>query len=359
PFLVNEPVTLETFQSEGSHVLPLHRLKSTWGIETRSGWLTPESLAEGLFDRFSLVGTDGCSFFERHDILSMADYSFDGGQVTLRFELPDLLNPRRYELAVSGVPSSLPRSMPPIVTPHDFFNWGIVVHHAEDVLGYDPSEDRLKMIHEEFHQLAPEIVPSEGDILVERIVEDDGIRAEISFYWPPAPRDLTVGYTAPLAEWRETRITGLTAEPFVLTGSYSQSYAPLHHNVSENFLFVPTLEPDISPAVLAELRAKDVYAIWVYVDERTPFIETYGASELGVACDCIPTPRGDVNGDGARDLSDGIYLLQYLFASGPEPVVPIERTDLNGDSALDISDPVFLFRYLFLGGDAPPSDCLP
>src|SRR5690606_18416825 len=102
PFLVNEPVTLEAFQSEGSHVLPLHRLKSTWEIETRSGWLTPESLAEGLFDRFSLVGTDGCSFFERHDILSMADYSFDGGQVTLRFELPDLLNPRRYELAVSG-----------------------------------------------------------------------------------------------------------------------------------------------------------------------------------------------------------------------------------------------------------------
>ena len=33
-----------------------------------------------------------------------------------------------------------------------------------------------------------------------------------------------------------------------------------------------------------------------------------------------PTENGDVNGDGTRDISDGIYLLSWLFSGGPEPV---------------------------------------
>jgi hypothetical protein len=32
-----------------------------------------------------------------------------------------------------------------------------------------------------------------------------------------------------------------------------------------------------------------------------------------------PESRGDVNGDGIVDLADAVFLLQYLFADGPEP----------------------------------------
>ncbi|MBI4602016.1 MAG: lamin tail domain-containing protein [Planctomycetes bacterium] len=32
--------------------------------------------------------------------------------------------------------------------------------------------------------------------------------------------------------------------------------------------------------------------------------------------------NGDTNGDGARDLSDAVYLLVWLFSGGPEPVPP-------------------------------------
>jgi Tol biopolymer transport system component len=32
-----------------------------------------------------------------------------------------------------------------------------------------------------------------------------------------------------------------------------------------------------------------------------------------------PTPSGDVNGDSQIDISDAIYLLRYLFESGPSP----------------------------------------
>ena len=62
----------------------------------------------------------------------------------------------------------------------------------------------------------------------------------------------------------ETVITGLTTQPIVLRGEYSQSYAPGHHNLAEQFIFEPALEPDMSQQQLAELEQAGVRAIHVY-----------------------------------------------------------------------------------------------
>lgn len=71
---------------------------------------------------------------------------------------------------------------------------------------------------------------------------------------------------------------------------------------------------------------------------------------------------GDSNQDGDVNISDGIFFLLYLFASGsPLPcgdgTLEAEGNralmDLNGDTGSNLSDAIFLFQYLFLGG-APP-----
>jgi hypothetical protein len=76
--------------------------------------------------------------------------------------------------------------------------------------------------------------------------------------------------------------------------------------------------------------------------------------------------NGDVNGDWDRDLSDGIYLLSYLFSGGPEPVSlalcgtdPTTSTngDTNADGEIDVSDPIVLLGWLFSGGPAPVAPC--
>jgi hypothetical protein len=85
-----------------------------------------------------------------------------------------------------------------------------------------------------------------------------------TFYWPQPPKGPTAGYTAPLAAWKETRIEGLTTEPILLHGYYSQTYRPEHHNFAENFLFEPALEPGLSPAILEQLRAKNIRYIYAY-----------------------------------------------------------------------------------------------
>jgi hypothetical protein len=62
--------------------------------------------------------------------------------------------------------------------------------------------------------------------------------------------------------------------------------------------------------------------------------------------------RGDADGDGQINISDVIYLINYLFINGPEPV-PFEAGDANNDGEVNISDVIYLLQYLFSGGPPP------
>jgi len=64
---------------------------------------------------------------------------------------------------------------------------------------------------------------------------------------------------------------------------------------------------------------------------------------------------GDVNGDGKVNVSDVIYLVNYLFKGGPLPIPELLVGDVNGDGKVTVSDVVYLINYLFKGG--PPPSC--
>ena len=70
--------------------------------------------------------------------------------------------------------------------------------------------------------------------------------------------------------------------------------------------------------------------------------------------------RGDIDHSGALplDISDLVYLINFMFGGGPEPLCQ-EEADVNADGAdlIDISDLVFLIDYMFVGGETP-SPCL-
>ncbi|MEE8142996.1 MAG: galactose oxidase-like domain-containing protein, partial [Planctomycetota bacterium] len=64
--------------------------------------------------------------------------------------------------------------------------------------------------------------------------------------------------------------------------------------------------------------------------------------------------RGDCNNDGARDISDPIFLLGYLF-NPPAPTLACERAcDANDDGGLDIADVIRLLNALFSAMPLPP-----
>jgi len=74
----------------------------------------------------------------------------------------------------------------------------------------------------------------------------------------------------------------------------------------------------------------------------------------GVDIDLAAVVLGDVTGDLAIDISDLVYVVDYMFNGGPQPA-PMMSGDLNCDGGIDIADLVRLVDYMF--NDAPPPDC--
>ena len=84
-----------------------------------------------------------------------------------------------------------------------------------------------------------------------------------------------------------------------------------------------------------------------------------GGRSVGDCGQCIdplqkPFIRADVNGDGAPDVSDGVFILNYLFIDGQKPSC-MDAADANDSGIVDISDTLTILFYLFGGADAPPS----
>ena len=86
---------------------------------------------------------------------------------------------------------------------------------------------------------------------------------------------------------------------------------------------------------------------------------------VGVGTCCMPPIRGNVDydsGDGI-DISDLVYLVDYMFSGGPAPEC-WEEANIDGSGPagaedgsadIDISDLVYLVDYMFSGGPEPPA----
>ncbi len=76
---------------------------------------------------------------------------------------------------------------------------------------------------------------------------------------------------------------------------------------------------------------------------------------LSTSC-CIGF-RGNVTGDPGDviDIQDIVYLVTYMFKSGPPPPC-MDEANINGsaDGSIDITDLVYLVQYSFKGGASPP-----
>ncbi len=64
---------------------------------------------------------------------------------------------------------------------------------------------------------------------------------------------------------------------------------------------------------------------------------------------------GDSNGDSLLNMSDLVYVVNYLFKGGPPPT-PLQAGDLNCDSKTSLTDLYYLINYFFKSGPPP---CIP
>jgi hypothetical protein len=99
-----------------------------------------------------------------------------------------------------------------------------------------------------------------------------------------------------------------------------------------------------------------------YEGERAP-----GLAEIEViahAAGLVRDPswsRGDTNCDGDHNLTDSVVLLNRLFTGAGELCCEV-AADADGDQVVQVTDAIFLLDFLFRGGatpSAPYPDCAP
>ena len=83
-------------------------------------------------------------------------------------------------------------------------------------------------------------------------------------------------------------------------------------------------------------------------------VDNFRAADLNLIVDGFLFRRGDSNASGDLNITDGVFVLNYLFLGGPEPPCQ-DAADSDDNGSLNITDGVRILNYLFLGGPAPPA----
>ncbi len=65
---------------------------------------------------------------------------------------------------------------------------------------------------------------------------------------------------------------------------------------------------------------------------------------------------GDANGDCEANVGDAVYIINYVFKSGPAPE-PLSSGDANCDGECNVGDAVYMINFVFKGGPAPCAEC--
>ena len=121
---------------------------------------------------------------------------------------------------------------------------------------------------------------------------------------------------------------------------------PPDHNPPEGEGFVtfsvkPKSELAFGTQIKNRAYIKFDFNPWIAAPGTGPVIRTIGL-------------YGDANSDGKLNVTDVIYLVNYLFKGGPEPN-PLLAADVNCDAKINVTDVIYLINYLFKGG--PPPAC--
>ncbi|QOJ13326.1 MAG: hypothetical protein HRU75_01165 [Planctomycetia bacterium] len=339
PFLLNEPRMLCTEQGEHGDIFALHRLKLRFRATTRNLRLTAANLTESIYSDSTLAIVSGCDVRRLAGPPGgwpLADYEGDVQQTVDRWRWAHAPSAAQFALT-TYLPAPVSSAQSPIKTLRDLgiSNSGCLYVSA------DYAAPRRSMLWDgslgtTVNDLVA-VCPCRARVSGARTRDfagDDGVRVETTFYWPAGPSGIVAGYTAPLAEWEQTVIEGLTSRPMVLRDYYAQTYRPGHHNFTEDFLFEPRLDPGVPADLIAELEAQGVAQVLVIETSSliSPQVLLLGPED---PCPQRRCAAGDMNCDGRFDNFDidpfVLALTDRTAYLAAYPQVTEESLELIGD----------------------------
>ncbi len=268
PFLLAAPKQYWSLQGRGSDVFANHRLKSRWTLTPKSLWLSEENLKKCVYGEVTIEYVAGGRISRTTSELPLLPNATHTSaappsgvglyDLVDSWQFPALNNPRIYRLRTTPL---YQETLPDPVVTLDNFRLGVEVEYQRPVLldGGKTATAESTILYEPWQ-------PTDQDVPEECVFSDPnrGISIRTCFYsrwgW---------GWATPTCvQFEQTRIEGLTTEPIILTGYFSQSVGGGAHLCPKNFLFEPDLEPGIPPKTLAELRAKNIRLIYYTTGAR-------------------------------------------------------------------------------------------
>jgi hypothetical protein len=270
-YLVNERRAFASIQQSYNvrDIASTHRLKSRWTFETRNVQLTSSNLQDGFFTDVTVEWISGDRVFTNTlaGFSNLAYHVDDSSPVVPRsiysWRMNSAVGPANFTLSAWHTYPQVSPQEDPIVHLADYgFNLYLWAEYDDPVwflVGPIPSGNS------EYVRIAPLQTNSPNEVL--RILDyDQGgsgpTNVTITSRYYIGNNHLYAG-EAPLFRFEETRINGLTSQPIVLRGFFSQTWYSGHRQDAEWFLFEPHLEEGIDPALLQELEAKNIRMIYV------------------------------------------------------------------------------------------------
>lgn len=255
PVLLNEPVRLCTHQGEYGNELANHRMKAVVTLTSRSAKLSAATLAKTLFTNADIESVENGRVVRKAsalDALSRFAHSTRGEMTTDAWEQPGAKMSFETVFRKLVAPSEIPIA----VTGDYRIDFAAKYAAPRPVTSFEGPATTL-----EDRTLIERCADTNADAAVQTIEGRGprGLVVKTQFHYQKAFS--AFDKTASLGKWVKTEIIGLTSRKITLTGWFSQTFRPEHHNFSENFVFEPALEPGIDAAVLAELAAKDIQLI--------------------------------------------------------------------------------------------------
>lgn len=114
-------------------------------------------------------------------------------------------------------------------------------------------------------------------------------------------------------------------------------------------------------AVKPELTRQQLYDIIrnsadtdLYVPITNPPDQRYGYGMVHPMRALLAISRGDADNSHNIDLLDILYLIDYVYNSGPEPTPHPLMGDANGNGSLNLLDMLYLISYLYDNPPGPP-----
>ena len=284
--LFDAPSEFKVFQGEFGTLFANHRLKSQLLIRSASRQLDAAGLADSFITSAEWESALDGSVITRNGAPATwpnPQHSWSGGpgeQIIVRdgWTLSSQGGATDYELEIRLSQERI-YAASPVRTLEDF-SIHLLANYEIPLPGVD--FQGATTVTQDVVRLVPGSIDSplaEGSLPQTRNASAAaaGVQIGIGFFWPPHPTGLVAGYTAPLEKWDTTVISGLTTIPITLSGYFSQTYLPGHHNFTEEFLFEPRLEEGISATQLDELEAQNVRQIYISFGFATPVVKVVGA----------------------------------------------------------------------------------